>query len=110
MRKSSSDLAEGVRVAHEGVKPDAVVDLGVLDLPIAPVVVAQGPALHFPFAGVGWLGRARTAQASVLGAENGPVHRSPFLGAEEIGDAFGDDRLRLGVFGGVSRPSRWRIS
>jgi hypothetical protein len=61
--------AQGVGVAQQGIEPDPVVDGGVLDLPVAPVVVAEGPPLHLPERRLGMARQGPDGPGQGLGAQ-----------------------------------------
>ena len=103
-REHLRDPADGVGVAQQRVEPDAVVDRGVLDLPVAPVVVAEGPALHLPLGGIGVVRQGPDGPGQGLGPERRAVHRAPLGRPEEIGHAAGDQVRRGLDLGGGEAP------
>ena len=95
-----SPLVQGVGIADERIEPDAVVMGGVLDLPDTPVVVAERPALHLPDSRSRIAGQSPDGPGQALRPERRAVHRSPFLGAQQVLHAVGDLVLELFVLFG----------
>jgi hypothetical protein len=82
---------EGLGVAEERVEPDAVVDRCVLDLPVPPVIVAEGPPLHLPrrSVGMGWQGPDGPRQG--CGPVGRTVHRAPLGCPQQVAHAADDE-------------------
>ncbi len=92
--------ALGFGVSEKRVEPDAVIDGGVFDLPLAPVVVAQSFPLHLPDLRLRVAGQGPNRPGQVFGPQGGAVHGPPFLRPEHVVDAFGDERFAPGILGG----------
>ena len=94
-------FVHGSGISAEGVEPDSMVDGGILDLPVSPVIVSQGFAQHLPFWSVGMIRKGAQSPGQGFRPQSGPVHRSPFLSAEKIGHALGDQVFDFVLLGFV---------